>query len=361
MDDISRQERLNKITNDNDIRYIGRLSYRHLRIIGWFCMGLLLSGVIMSGSTKDMVVRVANVFQGFGQLSLPLFMLANFSIIIKNPNSYKRNLLFFGSCCAGMIVVTYGFIFRYCFEILGKYNTLATAVKAVEDIINLNISRFTFMNMFVDMFLCMLVWTFLTYTPKKHFQGKKRFWFRALVILPVLYEIFWVVVKLIALTGQKLTIAWWLFPFVPTKPPMMFLAFVLLTIYLVFRKKWFMHRFGDEKAYKTYLKTKRDSLNVSVVVSICFAIAVAVDLLVFSLLVKHYGFNNQGLKNLMRYTGIGRTFPAILIIPVVFLFDYKKVHKNPSADTLVPLGGIGWCVIAIAETIVTCWRFNLWK
>ena len=79
---------LNTIIN-NDIKYVGPLSYRHLRIIGWIMMVLLqLSLVFAFVSSKFNsyeMVEMASTFSTlsdntafFGQLAIPLFLLANF-------------------------------------------------------------------------------------------------------------------------------------------------------------------------------------------------------------------------------------------------------------------------------------------
>ena len=230
---------------DNDIKYRGPLTYRHLRIIAWVCMMFMAISIVFSifGKIKmsDGLKTTANVFNSLGSLALPLFLIANFSIIMRSHNNIKRVLLMHGLTALGLIFVAYAFVFRYVFSVTTHYDSenYEGAKFFVETLINSNPSRYVFLNVFIDLFLCSLSYMFITYHPKKVFTGKKIILFRLLIILPIFYELVCIYLKLHVLTSDFL-IPWYIFPLLTTKPPFLLLAFVVLTLIYSHRKRVYL-------------------------------------------------------------------------------------------------------------------------
>ena len=82
-------------TSENDIKFRGPLSYRHLLIIGWLCISFKVLEVLTSiGISLDpnqpKWIYGLNGFAGIlGYFALPLFLIANFAIILDKKKTYK--------------------------------------------------------------------------------------------------------------------------------------------------------------------------------------------------------------------------------------------------------------------------------
>ena len=108
---------------DNDIRYRGPLSYRYLRLFGWLCMSIMFISMILGTMVK---VRIAmgtvdeggqqafeiasEVMSYFSAMPLPLFLIANFAVILQSKNNYKKLLITYGGIFLAIYV---GFIVVY--------------------------------------------------------------------------------------------------------------------------------------------------------------------------------------------------------------------------------------------------------
>ena len=92
---ISKYER----TAENDIKYRGPLSYRHLLIIGWICISfkvldiLIDIGVRLDPNQPGWVLNLWKVAGALGAFALPMFLIANFAIILDKKLTYKQQLI----------------------------------------------------------------------------------------------------------------------------------------------------------------------------------------------------------------------------------------------------------------------------
>ena len=87
---ISKYER----TTANDISYRGPLSYRHLLVIGWICISfkvldLLISlGIKIDPNQPQWMLTLGKVAGFLGAFALPMFLIANFAIILDKKKTY---------------------------------------------------------------------------------------------------------------------------------------------------------------------------------------------------------------------------------------------------------------------------------
>lgn len=348
---------------ENDISYRGPLSYRHFRIIAWVlmvCMALsILFGVFHKFKSECGYDVAADVLNTFGSLALPLFLIANFSFIMRNHKNIKKILMFYGFAALGMMVVAYGFLFRYYFSIMTRYRSenYELAKDLIELIINKNINKYVFLNVFIDLFLCSLCFTFLTYQPKKYFQGKKIILFRLLVIIPILYELGCVYIKLHTITSESFMIPWYVFPLLTTKPPMLLLAFLVLTIIIAIRKNIYLKKTNStEEQYEKFLQTNANSLHFSILTIIVLLFTVIIDVIVFAIVTdsisQSMGVEFELISSPVLKSGLGQTLPVIFIFPLIFLFSYSKDYKDNIIDKFIPLCGVGLCLYVVVEAIV---------
>ena len=348
---------------ENDIKYRGPLSYRHLRIIAWVCMMFMALSIVFTIFAKikssDSLSVTSSVFQLIGNLALPLFLIANFSFIMRNRKNIKRLLIFYGCAAGGMMFVAYAFAFRYFFSILTRYDSsnYDLAKVAVEILLNRYINKFVFLNVFIDLLLCTLCFAFLTYYPKKYFQGKKIIIFRLFVLFPIIYELGCVYLKLHIITSEEFMIPWYIFPLLTTKPPMLLLAFLLLTVLVAVRKKIYLkHNNNDEEKYEKFLKTNANSLHFSLMTMATLLVSIIVDIIVFAIVSYHIsGTTVYELEETMEYvskSGLGSTIPVLIIFPLIFLFSYSREYNDKIIDKIVPAAGVALCIYAVVESLV---------
>ena len=348
---------------ENDIKYRGPLSYRHLRIIAWVCMIFMALSILFSVFYKIKHLEgydiAQQIFNFLGSLALPLFLIANFSFIMRNKKNLKKVILFYGLAALGMMFVAYAFLFRYYFTVMTRYkpDTFELAKDLLEMIINNNVNKYVFLNVFIDLFLCSLAFTFLTYQPKKYFQGKKVIIFRLFALLPVAYELACIYIKLHIITSDTFFIPWYIFPLLTTKPPMLLLGFLILTILLAIRKHLYIKKNNcGEDQYEKFLQTNANSLHFSFMTVAVLLLVVVLDLIVFSIVTNSIamktGYELEEVSKMVVKSGLGETVPVILIFPLIFLFSYSKEYKDNIIDKLIPVGGIGLCVLVVMETIV---------
>ena len=220
-------------------------------------------------------------------------------------------------------------------------------------------------NIFIDLFLCTLLFFFMNYKPKKVFTDKKIIIFRLLFILPVLYEVAGILIKYFMGVG-RLEVPSFAFFLLPSKPPLLFLAFVLIVLALKVGEVTFIKRHqGSTEAYEEHTKTNAHSLKMSIIISIIFLICAIIDFVViFFIVIKCIqnaaliGTTEEEIAliayqdiNSWLVAGFGGAVSLIFVIPLVLLFSYKKEHKNPKIDTLLPIAGIALIAIVYIEGI----------
>ena len=104
-------------TTENDIHYRGPLSYRHIMIIGWLSISFLViallcnTGIQMDPNSPKWMFSLQMVSTIIGSFAIPLFLLANFCIILDNKKTYKSLLLKYGGLSL-LIIVLYLLLFR---------------------------------------------------------------------------------------------------------------------------------------------------------------------------------------------------------------------------------------------------------
>ena len=346
---------------ENDIEFRGPLSYRHLRIIAWVCMMFMALSVVFTAFTKfkDSLETPATVFEYIGELALPLFLVANFSYILRNRKNIKKVILFYGLAALGMMFVAYGFLFRYYFTMTLRYNSDNYELFSVllEVILNANVNKYVFLNVFIDLFLCSASYFFLTYQPKKFFKGKKLILFRLLVLLPIIYEIGCIYVKLHPLTSDTFYIHWYIFPLLTTKPPMLLLGFLILTIIFSFRKRIYLkkNQCGEEQ-YEKFLKTNANSLHFSIMTIAVLLFAVIVDVIVFvivtSFMSNASGYELEVTAEHVLKSGLGKTIPVVIIFPILIFFSYSREYEDKIIDKIIPMAGVALCGLAAIESFV---------
>ena len=283
--------KIHETTAENDIRYRGPLNYQHFQMLGWMCIVasaavvLITLGAKMDSSLGTRLDGMKNALEWVGSLSLPFLLIANFAKILNNSEGYRKQLIKNGAAMAGITLGSILLMYRY---VVGTMTELGLAreeaVNLFLDAAQLTSSArvgFLCFNIFVDLFLCTLVMFFLNYQPKHIFKGPKaRIVFRLFTILPIAYELISLILKIRCANGE-IVLPLWSFPLLTVKPPMTFVLFIALAVYVKTRERRFRRHGKTHEEYQTFLKTRRNSRNFSVFLAVMLVIVSFLDLAVF--------------------------------------------------------------------------------
>lgn len=354
-----RRRKLYEINTENDIKYRGPLSYRHLRMFGWFFLAVAQIAVILRIGSKASEALAASsavaieVLSNFSYIMMPLFLLANFSMILRSHANFKRIIILYVGLTLGFAG---GYLLIYEHYVVGFTNIFVQDVTASREILDYIYNMATgsgmkTLNVFLDLLLCTMLYFFLIYRPKKFFQGKKIIIFRLFAILPVIYEIASMTLKFLKVSNV-IAISPYAYPFLTCKPPLCFVAFIAITLFFAFRKKYFIKHGVEEAQYHEFLKTNANSWQVSSVTSIIFAGCAVIDLvllLVLAAIFYNTESGNAGALAAANAFQIGDSMSMVVIIPLVLLFSYTREHKNALVDILIPIAGIGLIAFVYLE------------
>lgn len=336
---------------ENDIKYKGPLGIIHMRAFAWFFILVaqlaLIFNFCANHYSNHTYVVLSYICSFFGGLSLPCFLLASFGFILQNRKQFGKIVLGYFILTIGIAVAFYIVYFHYGVGIFYKFSEVDynTVVEEFDKFVLEIFGQYLDFNVFLDLFLCSLFVYFLAGTPKKLFQGKKIIYFRLLALLPILYELAMMILKSLD-SFNVLTLPAAIYPFLPTKAPLMFVAFIVITFSEYFRSKRFFNLGGTEEEHHEFFKTNKNSFLFARTTAITFAVCGLIDFI--TLIIFYYA--DSSLLPIIRSLKIGNSIDFLLLSPFVMLFSYNRIHKASRADILVPLIGIGAIVFAFVET-----------
>lgn len=353
------RRKLHEIPLDQDMKYRGPLSHRHLKIAGWLCIAISQVFVLITffNNLKPGAVALSTpvtlILSLISSLVVPLFLLANFSLILDSDKGYKRLLLVNGLAAAGIAAV---FIFLYLRYGIGLLVRLLGDKGAAVQSLNQFFSSVTAsgkmgFNVFLDFFLCTLFMLFLNYRPSRFFSGKRIKIFRAFALFPLLYEAASLVLKYLA-ARKVLILPVIVFPFLTVKPPLLFVVFVVLAIFIKNRERRFCKNGRTHQEYLQFLKTNRNSLHFSIFTAIVFLIAGVIDLILFGILLFLQTKGSAQTAEIINSLGFGNgSTGLILLAPFVLLFSYTRKYKNSLPDLVIPIVGVLLVIFVYLEGI----------
>ena len=380
-DEEKKRRGRHKIVQKHDIRYRGPLSYRHMMILGWLCVVLSQVSLILStGGKLDPTVTkglegLIAVGKYAGSFFMPFLLLANFSRILSAKQQFKSLLLKFGGLSVAMglaLPVVYEHYITGVADAAHRLNPeLGEQFLAfIQNQVFQN--GYLAYNLFIDLFLCTLFMFFLTYHFKRPVSRGWVIGFRLLSILPVAYELTSIILKTLCKNGN-ITLPLYVSPFLTTKPPMMFAAFVALALFIKRRERIFLRSGRSYEEYGHFLETNTNSLHFSVHACITFIVAAIIDMVILLAMtialttgdVMATGEmtdqvleNEEMLTNMLQRTlsvavaaGFGESLTLFLVAPLVLLYSYTRKHKNVSLDTLIPMIAIAAISLLYIEAI----------
>ncbi|MBR3402588.1 MAG: hypothetical protein IKG67_10175 [Parasporobacterium sp.] len=344
-----RRKKLSEVSLEHDIRYRGPLSYRHLRMFGWLCIviaqvSLLLTlGGNISDQLQEQTMTLQTVLSVVASMSVPFLLLANYALILDTSDGYKRQFTIHIAATALIVVLSLFILNRYAVGTVAVLTgSRQTAIEQINLAVHSTKSGSVSFNLFIDLLLCTLFMYCLNARPKRFFQGKKIRILRAMAVLPVLYEAASIALRILA-AQDKIVLDYNIFPFLTTKPPMMFLVFLVLAFFIKYRERSFCKNGRTHAEYDLFLKTRRNSLQFSVFTAIVFAVAGVLDSMILGFLANallaHQSANGDLIFKMLDL-GIGGAGILLPMAPVVLLFSYTRTHKNQLMDYLIPVMGV---------------------
>ena len=359
---------------EDDIKYRGKLSYRHFKIIGWalfvlkMLTPLLKLAITFAPNMADAITLPLNIIDFVAPLSVFFLLMASFAQLLTKGN-YAKQMLINGGSALGIALL---------FELLyHRYMVGAVDAFVGDRLVSLDICNWVFsmanpmgfatFNIFLDLFLTTCVVFFLNYTPQKYFQGDKLKFFRAMVALPIIYEFVSIALKVMANSGDfALPIS--IFPFLTAKPPMMFFVFLAVVIYMKTREGRFCKAGRTHEEYVAYLNTNRSRFDFAKFTAIMCLIAGLIDggIALFAII---SDFNSNAalletmtpeakdifLTNIFyKYlnAGFGGAADLVTFAPVMLLFDYTRTYENTTVEMAIPLGAIVVLVFIYLEAFL---------
>ena len=356
--------RIHEVTAENDIKFRGKLSYRHLRIIAWAFLIIAQIGVLLAlaGNLRgndNMFGPAPTILKFFSNLMSPLFLIAAFSVVLVAKDGYRRLIILYGGLSVFMYLAFLLFYQHYFVGIVDIIAPESSQELAGNLAYLLSGHGYIAFNIFLDLFLCTMATCFINYKPKKYFQGKKLIIFRLFALLPILYEVGSIFLKMLASTGVT-PISPFLFPLLTTKAPVAFLVFVCMALFVKVRERRFLKRGKTIEDYQEFQNSNVNSLQFSLFLSFIIVIAVVIDVILLGILTGVLAGNTvvEGVPedeifsyclNTVYGWGFGQTAMMIFIIPLIIFFDYRKTYSNKLVDLLVPVVGIFLIVAVLFE------------
>ena len=357
---LKREKRYNKIRKrlfkENDIKYEGPLSYRYLRIFAWLFMAfgqiVLLNSLSVSMMHYDALGDVWTTILGIlSSLSTPLFILASFGLVLNGRRNIRDFMLVYGLAYVG---IGLGFIIFYLRYIKGLFVELGLSELPFTDYFDAFLSDKVQVNVFADLFAFALFHFFLNYTPRKIFKGKSVYAFRLFSLIPVIFVLGSYIIKILTATGQ-MNLPFYIFPFLTTKSPIIYLIFIVAAMWIKNRERWYLKLGATKNDYQEFLKTNRNSLSVYIHLSIIIALASLLDIVLLIIAMIYYFANNLPTDDIgdvvINTFGVGQASIMLLAIPFIFLYSYKRKHKDGRIDLIIPILGIALLALVYVEGI----------
>ena len=359
-----KERRYARMTAEQDLRYRGPLSYRTFKILGWVCILCSQVVVLLTLESKldptmtDVLQSPISALNNVAELALPFLLLANFALILNHSEGYGSQIRKYVVLNVLVIALSVFLFSRY---VVGAVAIVtqdrAQAYAMLQELFRAGSGKGYFdFNIFVDLLLCTLLMFFLNYRPQKGFVGKKLIVFRCFAALPVGYEVVSIALKLASSYGD-LTLPLWVFPFLTVKPPITFLVFIVLAVFIKTRELRFRRNGRTHEEYLDFLRTNRNSWDFSVFTAWTLVVAGVVDLIIAVVfIIADNGlaadYDSVPFAELYRHAAamdLGASVPLLILAPIMLLFSYTRIHKNKVYDLLIPLIGVVAIVIAYLE------------
>ena len=351
----------------DDIRYLGPFSCRTFEILGWLCVALSVAVVVLAiitsvsskaGAGQDIPRRILPYAT---QASALFLVIAGISRVMRSSDEYRQQLLTYLGV-AGIVAAGTALIFQR--TVMTAINRLFLDPKQVMPLVEKTFADFSGIdfiafNVFIDIFLCILLFFFVNVRPKHVFTGRWTLVLRACAALPVACAVACLCLKCRSVCN-KTALPFWCFPILTVKPVTFYGLFLFLAIYVKRKEIQFCRDGRTYEACQASLGTRRNSLRFGIVLAIALAVTAIVDNLLqygaAQLLLKSHAPEGAdalawGLQAAKRIGFGGDSLILLVAAPFMLLYSFNRVPKWRIFSVLAPL-------LAIALAILL-WRGSL--
>jgi hypothetical protein len=341
------------------------LSYRHLRILGWLFIAVSQVSVVLElasflGLPVGNYEKWSTLCYELGVIAVPLFLLANFAVILNGSKKYTSLLAMYAGFCAAFFFAYFFVVEHYLSGLMNAAASAGTFPREnLESLLrSFSPSGFIAFNVFLDLSLCTAFSYFVLGQPGL-FRGKKLRYFRALAVLPVLYEAAGILLKALSSMG-RIIMPVYLFPLLPTKPPMMFVLFVGLVLMIKFRECQYEQK-GEtteqsEESLRKYVNTQRFSLALMGLMIVAALLDILLERVLPHAIVGTFPAGGEvepltAAVNTVKACGFGDATMLLFLAPFSLLISFSKRYEKTMVDMFVPLFGMALIVYVYFEGV----------
>ncbi len=332
------------------ITYRPRLSYLALKWIALFLVTLsqLAVWVLSNLPAESPYLPLFRFLHDLNRLTVPLLFISLLSSIFQKKSDLPRTvaqyavwtLLFYGVeifFFVNLVIPVLGEMIR---ELIEGYTGIGTELSAellnefLDEILYALFAQVSNFNVFLDSFLCGLIFLFVFYTPAWANTKKKLLVFRYLALLPALYIAASFVLHGLASFG-RIRLDIYLGALLPHKQIAYWIFFAGVLCYLK----------------RTERKTGFAEADISSVVLAALLISVSIiDLALSNVAV-------------LQKVGFGKSYTMAVGAPLILLFDVRKAPRHPGLSRLIPVYyaanyGLLWALFAGGGGLIEFFLMN---
>lgn len=337
------RKRIDKLIKNQSIKFRGIFSHRAVRIVGFVFLyfAQIFAAVSVLGKLTTIPTWASDltkVLEIMSSFALPLFLAANFCVIMTSQNNIKKTLIFYSTVALSISLLIIFVYYRYIVGLTGTiFNDDPAEAAFIAEVITKTVfGKIINYNVFIDLSLFSLFYFFFFYKPKNIRSNKALLTFRYMSILPVLFAITSSLLYGLYYLG-KINLPVPMLTIMPCRSIMIYAIFFTLAIIIKLRRKLFIKWGGTEEEYNQYSNSNKSSLEISVVVSVILLLICIIDFLLFF-------FWPQ-----LMFFGIGTNFFLAISIPFIMLLSYTRRPKKSMLDWLIVLIFIFMTIILYFE------------
>ncbi len=302
------------------VKYIGLLFMTISQIAGFFAVRHILANPVSDG---DSLLEFLNVIKNFGVLTMPLLLVAMTSSIINKDEKIGR-VVVKNLVCTVLFYIAEVLVFL--FYIVPTVNQLIKDFAMMEfdsaQILVDMLGEFSNVNIFIDLFLCSLIYMFFVYKPKRD-KIPLALW-RLFTLLPVAFIVASFAVNGLVKQGA-LSVNFYVGALLPHKKIVTYVFFFVTLIFVKYKPQLYSaaknHRYAN---YDDYISSNSAAYHHNAFLIFLILILSLID------------FGISYIPNIASW-GIGNSYFLFAAVPFLLFFDYRREPKRKIAVKLVPL------------------------
>lgn len=306
-----------------------------------FRLYLTYNSIDLFKNEIGIINRTLDVLYQFGKISLPLMLVWMISQIYSYKDNALRMVIFYGILSVIFYVTE---ILSINFIVIPRMNEILNELMGFTipaSYYKLGLAYVSNLNVFIDMFLCSLIYFFGFYTPKKIKTNTGLTIFRLCAFIPIIFIAVTFVIYGLTKMGY-LDTSIYTFSLLPSKGLVSYFIFITILVYLYNREKIYKRLNPASLPYREYKTTNRYVINYSIVASIIF--------IIYAILDSVLGY----IPNLS-YFGIGDSWALMLAVPFLLIHDFtQKPIRRISVIFVGPIYAVTYLSLVVIYLGLVC-------